>query len=99
MILEYKLHRFEDGKTGAPPWVECGGFLPNNGDFTLIGFSPSIHEYYIPDSVDSKTVEELKARSLAIHEVTPYRNDDGSFMTEAEVEAMVQSIVDINDIP
>ena len=97
MIIEYKNHR-DGNRVQKPEWIENGGFLHNAGDFTLIGFSPSVHEYYIPDSVVIYTVEELKQRSLDIHDVTPYHNPDGSVMTDQEVEDMVQHVVDDNDI-
>ena len=96
MILEYKLNKEVDGSITTPPWVESGGFLPNPADFTLIGFSPDVHEYYIPDTVVEYTVEELKQRSQTINLTAPYLNDDGTPMTEQEIDNMVQAIVDAN---
>ena len=95
-MLEYKLHAPANGVgRSIPPWVHNGGHWYNGDDYTMIGFSPDTTEYYIPDSVDYKTLAELKARQVAAHGVTPYKvmGADGmpteDDMTDAQVETMV----------
>ena len=95
-MLEYKLHAPMNGHgMSTPVWVDNGGHWYNNADHTMIGFAPDTTEYYIPDSVDFKTLAELKARQVAAHAVTPYKKLDASGMpteddmTNAEVETMV----------
>ena len=98
MILEYKMDRNSDGCLCVPTWIECGGFVNNPDNFTFIGFSPAIREYKIPDSADILTVQQAKDRALAIHALYPMKNVSGEIMTDAQVNEMVQSIVDSNNI-
>ena len=98
MILEYKQDRSVGGAKITPHWVECGGFMPNTSNFTFIGFSPSVREYKIPDSAIRLTVQECKDRMLSIHAQTPIRDIDDVEMTNAEVEAMVDAIINDNDL-
>ena len=95
-ILEYKLHAPTNGHgMSTPSWVENGGYWHNQDDHTFIGFAPASTEYYIPDSVEFKTLAELKARQVAYHAKYPYKkvDDDGKptddDMSNSEVEAMV----------
>ena len=95
-MLEYKLHAPANGVgMSIPPWVHNGGHWYNNDDHTMIWFSPDTTEYYIPDSVDFKTLADLKERQLAVHANYPYKviGADGmptaDDMTNAQVEAMV----------
>ena len=95
-MLEYKLHAPANGNgMSIPPWVHNGGHWYSGDDHTMIGFSPDTTEYYVPDSVDFKTLAELKERQVAIHAVTPYKKLDAdgrptdTDMSDAEVETMV----------
>ena len=95
-MLEYKLHAPMNGHgMSTPTWVDDGGHWYNDADHTMIGWVPDTTEYYIPDSVDYKTLADLKARQVAIHGVTPYKviGADGRptevDMSDAEVETMV----------
>ena len=95
-MLEYKLHAPANGVgMSIPPWVHNGGHWYSGDDYTMIGFSPDTTEYYIPDSVDFKTLAELKARQVAAHGVAPYKKMDAQGMptaddmSDAEVETMV----------
>ena len=99
-MLEYKLHAPANGVgMSIPPWVHNGGHWYSGDDHTMIGFSPDTTEYYIPDSVDYKTLTELKARQVAIHAVTPYKVIDADGrptevdMSDAQVETMVDEWV------
>lgn len=97
MILEYKLDRCSDGKLRTPFWIECGGFLKKS-DNTLVGFSPSVREYKIPDTVTALTVAQFKTRAQDIHIVTPFLKRDNSEMDATEVDAFAQGILDDFDI-
>jgi len=97
MILEYKMDRNRDGSLVVPPWIECCGFMFNPVNKTFVGFSPSVREYKIPDSVTALTVAQAKTRMLDIHATTPLVSD-GVEMTTVEVEAMVDSIISNNNI-
>ena len=95
-MLEYKLHAPANGVgMSIPPWVHNGGHWYNGDDYTMIGFSPDTTEYYIPDSVEFKTLADLKERQLAIHANYPYKVMDAEGkptaddMTNAQVEAWV----------
>ena len=61
----------------------------------MIGVEPDAPEYYVPETVNVLTLEQLKARQVAIHAVTPFKKVDAQGqptdvdMTNAEVETMV----------
>ena len=95
-MLEYKLHAPMNGHgMSTPSWVDDGGHWHNQDDHTMIGWVPDTTEYYIPDSVDYKTLTELKARQVAHHANYPYMKMDEmgrpteNPMSDAEVETMV----------
>lgn len=94
MILEYKLEMDHNGNMRCPGWIENGGYLQNPSDHTLIGFSPSVREYKIPDSVLTLTVAELKTRCESI----PMEDIDGNAMTTQQIHDMVDVIVAEHDI-
>ena len=98
MILEYKMDRGHDGALRKPAWVENGGYVQNPDDFTMMGFSPSVREYKIPDSVLTMTVAEAKTRAQNIHTANPFKHEDGTEYTTTEVDDMVQALIDANDI-
>ena len=100
MIIEYKLQLNSDHTLVTPSWVENGGYVPNPDTHTLMGFtqSESNREYYLPDSVVVLTTSEAKARAIAIAEQYPMSDPDGNVMTDAEIEVMIQSIIEDNDI-
>ena len=93
--LEYKLHAPMNGHgMSTPTFITNGGHWHN--DNKMIGVEPDTTEYYIPESVKIFTLDQLKARQVAIHAVTPFMKMDhenlgpgGDVMTDAEVETMV----------
>ena len=96
-MLEYKLHAPANGVgMSIPPWVHNGGHWYKGDDHTMIGFSPDTTEYYVPDSVDFKTLADLKARQVAVHAKYPYKVMDSNGqptaddMTNAQVETWVE---------
>ena len=94
--LEYKHHAPMNGHgMSTPTFITNGGHWCN--DNKMISVEPDTTEYYIPESVKVLTLDQLKARQVAIHAVTPFMKMDqenpgqetGDVMTDAEVETMV----------
>ena len=90
-IVEYKLHGNPNGKGMVTPrFIQNGGYYHNPDDYTMLGFVDDPAEYWMPDTVDYKTLAEAKTRQLAIHAKYPMQkqNDDNEMedMTDAEVE-------------
>ena len=93
--LEYKLHAPMNGHgMSTPSFITNGGHWYN--DDKMISVEPDTDpEYYVPETVKVFTVDELKARQVAVHAVTPYKvvGADGMptevDMSDAEVETMV----------
>ena len=92
--LEYKLHAPMNGHgMSTPTFITNGGHWYN--DNKMIGVAPDSTEYYVPETVDVLTADQLKARQVAVHAVTPYKvvGADGmptdTDMSDAEVETMV----------
>lgn len=89
-IFEYKLHASPHGMR-CPDFIDNGGYWQNQDDFTLVGTVPAGVEYYVPDTVTSLTLAELKTRQLAIHAKYPMLNMDDEEMTNAEVETEIDN--------
>lgn len=93
MIIEYKMH-MTDGGMKTPAWIEDGGYFHDGATNTFVGWSPdeADREYYVPDTVTTMTLAELKTKLLAMHSANPFQNvdDDGnkSNMTNTEVNTM-----------
>ena len=94
MIAEYQLTDRGDGKFSAPSWIVSGGFIPNPVNNTLMGFYTGV----IPDGTVLLTVTQAKVRAVTIHDLVQMRNvDTDELLSDAEVETMVQNIIDKND--
>jgi hypothetical protein len=93
MIIEYKMHMTAGGMR-TPEWVEDGGYFSDDATNTKVGWSPdeADREYYVPDTVTTMTLAELKTKLLAMHETTKFQKaaDNGTMsdMTNAEVNTM-----------
>ena len=98
-IVEYKLNGSDTGHGMITPgFVENGGYFMNPDDYTMVGFVPDPCEYWIPDTVDYKTLADVKARQLAIHAKYPMHKIDPvtsktSTMTTTDVETAVSNWV------
>ena len=90
MILEYKLDAGPHGMV-TPYWVENGGYFQDPDNFTMVGVSPAVHEYKIPDSVTTLTAAELDARVLSIHSRHPMTDTEGNALTNSKVSETVSS--------
>ena len=101
-FLEYKLHAPMNGHgMSTPTFITNGGHWHNND--RMISVEPDADpEYYVPDTVKVFTADQLKARQVAVHAVTPYKvaGADGMptevDMSNAEVETMVADWVAAN---
>ena len=92
--LEYKLHAPMNGHgMSTPTFITNGGHWWN--DNKMIGVEPDSTEYYVPETVDVLTADQLKARQVAVHAAAPYKvmGENGMpsevDMSDAEVETMV----------
>ena len=108
-VVEYKLHIVgPKGQRRAPDWIREGGHFPS-ADYTMVGWIVDNAEYYIPDTVETLSKEQLVTRQLALHATTPERIYAGSETevftqeqdtenwrdkTDAEVTAEVESWYD-----
>jgi len=88
------MDRCPSGNLVVPPWVECPGFFFNPADKTFIGFSPSVREYKIPDSVAILTMDQCKARAQTL----TMKDIDGNQLTTEQIDVLVETIVTDNDI-
>ena len=95
-IVEYKLHPSDTGHGMITPgFVENGGYYTNPDDHTMIGFVPDPCEYWIPDTVNFKTLADIKTRQLAIHAKYPMQKRNEEDMTEEDMtDAEVETDVD-----
>jgi len=95
-IAEYKLHGNPAGKGMITPgFIQNGGYYLNPDDHTMLGFVDDPAEYYLPDTLEYKTLAEAKTRQLAIHAKYPMQKmetgGDSEEMTNEEVEAQMDS--------
>lgn len=81
-IVEYLLHRNEQGHKIVPPFIIDGGHWWNPIDFTMIGWIENIRDYYIPDTVLILTKEQFASRKLTIHNTNPFVIHDESNMNQ-----------------
>lgn len=88
--LKYKLHMTAKGMM-TPPWVEDGGYFGDSSTNEYIGWTPdeANREYYVPDTVTTLTVAELKThvRGLGL------TDEDGNALTDSECDAQVDAWV------
>jgi len=93
MIIEYKMHMTAGGMR-TPEWIEDGGYFSDAATNTMVGWSPeeADREYYVPDTVTTMTLAELKTKLLAMHSANPFKKsaEDGTMsdMTNTEVNTM-----------
>ena len=102
IFYEYKKHKTEWGdatRVKHPIWVKDGGHWTNSVDFTMIGVQSDVEEWYLPDTLNFLTPQELEDRQVAIHTANPMMkytdepSDPMVEMTEAEVRTAIQDWV------
>jgi len=85
-VVEYKMHIVgHRGQFQQPMWIREPGYFYNPDDKTRIGWVVDNAEYYVPDTVNSLTKEELVQRQLGIHANYPERVYIGDAGDETEL--------------
>lgn len=77
-IVEYMLHRNDQGHKIVPPFIIDGGHWWNPADFTMVGWVEDQRDYYVPDSLLILTREQFASRILTMHVVNPFIQNNGS---------------------
>jgi len=95
-LVEYKLHAVGGRGMTTPAFIRNGGYYHNPDDHTLLGFVDDPAKYYLPDTLEYKTLAEAKTRQLAIHANYPMQKMDmdtmeTTTMTNAEIEEQMDS--------
>jgi hypothetical protein len=93
-IVEYLLHRNEQGHKIVPPFIIDGGHWWNPVDFTMVGWIDDVRDYYVPDTLIILSKEEFANRLLSMHNVNPLMAESQS--PEAEPTPMTnEQVIDI----
>lgn len=100
-MIEYMFTINERGRKEVPGYVADRGYHYSPIDHTFLGWLNDDRDYWVPDTIETKTKAECVTRALAIHAVEPYQNpgdsglpDDSTDMTEAEVTTMIEEWYD-----
>lgn len=99
-VIEYMFTINERGRLEVPGFVADRGYHQSPIDKSFLGWLNEDREYWVPDTIVTKTKEECVARALAIHAVQPYHGFDENAMpsetpmTEAEVTTMMENWYD-----
>ena len=100
-MIEYMFTINERGRKEVPGYVADRGYHHSPIDNTFLGWLPADRDYWVPDTIDTKTKAECVTRALAIHAIHPYQKfgDDGlagdsTDMTDAEVTTMIEEWYD-----
>ena len=85
----------------APSWVEDGGYFLDNDNKTLVGWTPNLQDrdYYVPDSVVILTRASLFARQKSIVQRYPVVKEDGTLLSEQEIETIINNWCNIHNEP
>lgn len=83
-IAEYMLHRNDQGHKTVPTFIIDGGHWWSPIDFTMVGWIEDVRDYYVPDTLVILTKEQFVTRTLAIHAVSPFMNNDGGLNMNPE---------------
>ena len=97
-VIEYMFQINEEGRHIVPGFVKDRGYWHNPADHTYLGWMDSDREYWVPDTIETKTKAECVTRALAIHASTPMTQPDSDgeevTMTNDEVTTMTQDWYD-----
>jgi len=86
-VVEYKMHIVgHKGQFTQPIWVREGGHFFNPADHSRVGWVVDNAEYYVPDSLNTLTKEQLVQRQLTMHAANPERVYTGTFEGPAAQE-------------
>jgi hypothetical protein len=98
-IVAYKKHLNYNNQLVDPPWIVRGDMFYEENSKTYIGlvFSEEERDYYIPDSVDYITKEELTERLRPLHEIRPFQYKVNGIRTPCEtIEEFIEHWWDRN---
>lgn len=100
MILEYMLVK-EGRDIKAPSWVEDGGYFIDLDNKTLIGWTPNLEDrdYYVPDSVVVLSRATLFIRQKNIMQRYPVTKEDGTTLSDQEIENIINNWCDTRNEP
>ena len=99
-IVEYMLHRNEQGHKIVPPFIIDGGHWWNPADFTMVGWVEDNRDYYIPDTLTILTRELFAERLLAMHVANPFMINPSSGLNmnpEENIPMTNEQVVEIAD--
>jgi hypothetical protein len=75
-FYEYKRHLI-NGQLRDPEFVVNGGHWFNSNDYTYVAVAPDVAEYYLPDTLQELTRDQLNSRVLSIHAHNPFMKFNG----------------------
>ena len=99
-MIEYMFTINEHGRKEVPGYVADRGYHYNPADHTFLGWMKDDRDFWVPDTIITKTKAECVTRALAIHAASPYKaiGEDGmpseTAMTDAEVTTMIEEWYD-----
>ena len=100
-VIEYMFTINENGRKEVPGYVADRGYHYNPADHTFLGWMNDDRDFWVPDTIETKTKAECVTRALAMHAVTPLQKfgetnqpDDMVDMTEEEVTTMMEEWYD-----
>ncbi len=93
MIVEYKLDAGPHGMY-TPYWVKDGGYYYDPDNFTMVGWTPDVREFKVPDSVLRLTKETLTQRVLGINARYPTLDMQGNALSDEQIAQMVSDWYD-----
>jgi len=93
MIVEYKLDAGPHGMH-TPYWVKDGGYYRDPDNSTMVGWTPDVREFKVPDSVLRLTKETLTQRVLGINARYPMLDMQGNALSDEQIAQMVSDWYD-----
>lgn len=99
-VIEYMFQLDDKGKKIIPGFVKDRGYWYNETDNTYLGWLDSDRDYWVPDTIETKTKQQCLDRMLAIHTNDPITQPDPSdpgneiAMDSAEVTSMIETWYD-----
>ena len=94
MIVEYKMHRLEDGRTSVPTFIVNGGYFPVDNKYIGIAADDGT---YIPSTLVVLDKAALITR-LTNMGYRVYDNDTLRLATAEEIESSVDNWISANDV-
>ena len=95
-IIEYKYNVGENGQLIVPGFVEDRGYWYNPTDHTFLGWTKAEgdREYWVPDTVNTKTKAECVSRAIGMMPMHRESSGEAVLMDSAEVTTMMENWYD-----